>query len=82
MRRVLGLLVALVALAVPASAGAAPPWQAAETVRSELFDAQSQLIIGGPQDAVAAVRRAQASAGRLPAGEGAARRGAGGSPRR
>ena len=46
---------------VPASAVAAqPPWRAVETLREQLFDAQSELIISGPPAATAAVRRAQA----------------------
>ena len=51
-------LIALIALAIPAAATAkAPPWKAAEQVRTALFDAQRDLLLGGGQsggDATAA----------------------------
>jgi high-affinity iron transporter len=51
------VLVALV-LAVPASAAAAPPWQAAEQLRRDAFAAQTELILGKPAQAAAKARRA------------------------
>ncbi len=55
------LLLGVAWSAVPASAVAAqPPWRAVETLREQLFDAQSELIISGPPAATAAVGRAQA----------------------
>ncbi len=73
------LVVALTAataftVAPPAAAAAAPPWKAAETLRRQLFDAQAQLILGSPDSAAAAVRRARREYGGQAAGVRAALR--------
>jgi high-affinity iron transporter len=57
----LALVALLIALAVPASASAAPPWRAAGDVRDALFDAQAELIIGTRATADKAVERAAAA---------------------
>jgi high-affinity iron transporter len=57
-RRALAVAAALVAVS-PATAAAAPPWRAADTVRDALFDAQSELILGSEATAAREVRRAQ-----------------------
>ncbi len=44
--------------AAPASAAAVPPWQAADQLRAELFEAQTQLLFGERDDG--AVDRAEA----------------------
>ncbi|HEX3239073.1 MAG TPA: FTR1 family protein [Solirubrobacterales bacterium] len=44
--------------AAPASAAGAPPWQAADQIRAELFEAQTQLLFGERDDG--AVDRAEA----------------------
>jgi high-affinity iron transporter len=45
--RVAAILVALAAtLLAAAPAGAEPPWQAADAIRADLFEAQSQLLFG------------------------------------
>src|SRR5262249_48349134 len=49
----------LLVAAVPAAAASEPPWRAAEALRTELFEAQSALIVRGPDeasDAIAAAR--------------------------
>ncbi|HWM07904.1 MAG TPA: hypothetical protein VNO82_01115, partial [Solirubrobacteraceae bacterium] len=58
MRRALALAAAILAVA-PASAGAAPPWRSADTVRDALFDAQAQLILGSETSAARQVERAR-----------------------
>jgi high-affinity iron transporter len=58
-RRALALAAAVLAVA-PATAGAAPPWRAADTVRDALFDAQAELILGSQATAARQVRRARA----------------------
>jgi high-affinity iron transporter len=50
--------VALVLLGLASTAAAAPPWQAADTIRADLFEAQTQLLLG-KQPAGSAVGRAQ-----------------------
>ena len=62
MRRLL-VIAALLALAAPASASAAPPWQAAEQLRRDAFAAQTELILG-TQDGRGAAR--PAGGARLP----------------
>jgi high-affinity iron transporter len=62
-RRLLALAPALLALALgaaPARADVAP-WRAAEGLRSALFDAQTELILGTPQSAASKVDRARAA---------------------
>jgi high-affinity iron transporter len=74
--RALALSVLLLALA-PATASAAAPWRAADTMRDALFDAQTELIIGsetGAARAVTRARRAYEGAGNLRAGVRAADR--------
>jgi len=44
----LAAAVALVVLAFAAPAVAAPPWQIADTIRADLFDAQTELLLAGP----------------------------------
>jgi high-affinity iron transporter len=73
------LVVALAAataftVAPPAAAAGEPPWKAAETLRRQLFDAQAQLILGSPDSAAAAVRRARREYGGEAAGVRAALR--------
>ncbi len=54
-------LTALIALAIPAAATAqAPPWKAAEQVRTALFDAQRDLLLGDAESGgeASAARRA------------------------
>jgi high-affinity iron transporter len=50
---------AVAALAAPAPAGASPPWQAAEQIRSGLFQAQSSLLLDGGAGAAAKVEHAR-----------------------
>jgi high-affinity iron transporter len=60
--------VALVLLGPVSTAAAAPPWQAADTVRADLFEAQTQLLLG-KETSVSAVGGAQrAVAGSLERG--------------
>ena len=52
---------AAIALLAPAPASAAPPWQAADEIRAELFSAQTDLLFDEPgESSVAAARRALA----------------------
>ncbi len=60
MRRALALIALVVGLA-PATAAAAEPWRAADTVRDALFGAQTELIIGSEAAAVRDVARAWAA---------------------
>ncbi|MGZ8649726.1 MAG: hypothetical protein ACXW08_14045 [Solirubrobacteraceae bacterium] len=70
-------LAAATAFTVAPPAAAAPPWKAAETLRRQLFDAQAQLILGSPDSAAAAVRRARREYGGEAVGVRAALRDAG-----
>jgi high-affinity iron transporter len=49
----------LLIAAAPASAASEPPWRAAEALRGELFEAQSALIVRGPDEASEAVAAAR-----------------------
>ena len=50
---------AFLCAAGPATAAAGPPWQAADAIRAELFDAQTQLLLGERDDG--AVDRAESN---------------------
>jgi high-affinity iron transporter len=67
--RAVALTVLLLGLA-PATAAAAPPWRAADTVRDALFDAQTELIIGSEAAAVDDIARARAAYERAPRARG------------
>ena len=55
MRRGGSILLTLVALLCAASpAAAAPPWQGADEIRADLFEAQSQLLFEEREDRAAA----------------------------
>lgn len=53
------LAVALLAVAAPSASAAQAPWQAAESLRTGLFEAQSALIVDGPGEAAEAVADAR-----------------------
>lgn len=61
-------LVALVVLASAAPVAAAPPWQVADTVRADLFDAQTELLLATPGQRGAPASAALADAERAVSG--------------
>lgn len=58
----LGLVALLLACGAVGASAETAPWRAAETVNAGLFEAQTELILGGPERAARIVERARARA--------------------